>query len=381
MKIIILFIIYIFIIIISVIYTIYTPKYFSYGEKYLYDKTLYNKKNKEKLESIFKERLNIYSKQINHDKMNYDEWFENISKDYIIKLENDYIYYFFIYEKVPESEDMIINLAYDKTLYKDTTSRFDFKQYIHISKDRFSETRFDVSDEIAYNMFCYSEIGEIRDMSFYWIDPYYYNVAVKNAYFTKWKTRDGREGIIGIGFDSYNLTYESSYKVIDNIHLLEFCISSLLLFSISFIIFSINANKFSKIESIIFLILSHIYIIYFINKTDHISSNDGELSKISDINSSILNISFLSAINIYIIDSISKKNSTLFKETSYVFCITTVFLLLACYKSTDQNSINQVTGARYTNQYLYNLSVILNFLIIINYLVYSSINIKKLIFV
>jgi hypothetical protein len=218
-------------------------------------------------------------------------------------------------------------------------------------------------------------------MSFYWIDPYYYNVVVQNTYFTKWKTRDGREGILGIGFDTYNLTYESAYKVIDNIHIFEFCISSLLLFSISLIIFSINANKFSKIESIIFLILSHIFIIHFINKTDHLSSNDGELSKISDINSSILNISFLSAINIYIIDTISRKNSNLFKETSYVFCITTIFLLLACYKSTHQNSISQVTGARYTNQYLYNLSIILNFLIIVNYLVYSSMNIKKLILV
>jgi hypothetical protein len=273
---------------------------------------------------------------------------------------------------------MVINLAYDSSIYKDATSRFDFKQYVNINKDRFSEARFNISDDLGYNMFCYSEIGEIRDMNFYWIDPYYYNKVIKKAFFTKWKTSDGREGIIGTGYDPYNLTYQNSYKIIENIHIFEFCISSLLLLSISLMIFTINANKYSKIESIIFLFLSHIYIIYFINKTDHLSSNDNELNKISVINSSILNISFLSAINIYIIDSISKKNSTLFKETSYVFCITTIFLLLSCFKSTNQNSINQITSARYTNQYLYNLSIMLNFLIIINYLAYSLMNIKKI---
>jgi hypothetical protein len=377
MKIIILFIIYIIAILLSVLYTCFSPKQITKGENEIYTKCLYNIKNYDKITSFFKEKLMKYSKQINYDKMSYDEWFKNISKEYIIKLDNEYIYYFFIYEKLADSDIMLINLAYDNTAYKDTTSRFDFKQYMSINNDRLSESPVNILDDSAYNMFCYSEIGQIRDMNFYWIDPYYYNAVVKNSFFTKWKTTDGREGIIGIGFDTYNLTYEDSYKVVKNVRISEIIVSSFLLFTISLMIFVINANSFSKIESIIILIISHVFITYYINTTDYYSNYESERQKLLDINSGIQNISFLSAINIFIIYSIYIKNSPLFKETSYIFAIATIFLLMACYKSTNQNVIEDITKARYTNQYLFNLSVILNFFIIINYVFYSFIFIKK----
>ena len=102
-----------------------------------------------------------------------------------------------------------------------------------------------------------------------------------------------------------------------------------------------------------------------------VSTVDYEASKIDEINKSILNISFLSSVNIFIIQLLYKKNFNLFIETGCIFSLSIICLLMACYKSTNQDDVMEIIGARITNQFLFNMSIFLNFIVVLNFIFYT----------
>jgi hypothetical protein len=369
---IILFFLFFIIIIIQLIIYLYFPIIRDKGDD-TEEKIKFNIKNKERLENIFNEKVRHYSKQINYDKIPFNDWYTNLVKENVYDVEGR-IYYVFVYEKIKNTNEMIMNLAYTQSkTYKYASSNFEFKDYLGVNSDRIINSRFTVSNDAAINMFNLSTTDKIQTMNFYWIDPYNYDSVIKKAFFSKWKTYNGREGIIGTGYDIVDLTYNSAFKYGTRVHKFELMVTFIGTFLISLLIYTLNNTKYSKIESIIYLILINIYICYFINNTEYLSNNDNEYKKITETNKSILNVSFLVAVNIYIIDLIyrNKYNNNLFKETCFIFSIAIIFLLIACFKNTNQNTIFELTSARLTNQYLFNLSIILNFLILFNFIIYN----------
>jgi len=125
------------------------------------------------------------------------------------------------------------------------------------------------------------------------------------------------------------------------------------------------------VKSISFLILSNIYLLFFINRNEYYSNLVVENKKTEEINSSILDVSFLSSVNIFIMNFIYAKHKQLFVETAAIFGVSIILLLTAIYKSTNKNTLSEIVGARITNQLVFNMSIFLNAAIICNFLYYS----------
>jgi len=95
---------------------------------------------------------------------------------------------------------------------------------------------------------------------------------------------------------------------------------------------------------------------------------------VKDINDGILSISFLAAVNIYILQTLReiKDHRNLHNESAFLFTLALVLLLFALYKKTNYNKIDDIRTHRIKKQLAYNTSIFVNLFILFNYLVYVA---------
>ena len=119
---------------------------------------------------------------------------------------------------------------------------------------------------------------------------------------------------------------------------------------------------------------SNAYIAYFMSTVEGVTNLATEQEKVKDINDGILSISFLVAVNIFIIETLKKvqQKYSLHNESAFLFCVALILLLMALYKKTAYNKIDDLREHRIEKQLMYNLSIFINVFILINYLVYIS---------
>jgi len=108
------------------------------------------------------------------------------------------------------------------------------------------------------------------------------------------------------------------------------------------------------------------------NTTEGITTLAVEQDKVKDINDGILSISFLVAVNIFIIETLKKfkQKYSLHNESAFLFCLSLVLLLLSLYKKTNYSTINDMRAERIQKQLMFNLSIFINLFILINYLIF-----------
>jgi hypothetical protein len=106
--------------------------------------------------------------------------------------------------------------------------------------------------------------------------------------------------------------------------------------------------------------------------TEGVTSLVIEQEKVKDINDGILSISFLVAVNIFIIETLKKVKTkySLHNESAFLFCLALILLLMALYKKSNYNKIDSVRAHRIEKQFMYNLSIFINLFILVNYLAY-----------
>jgi hypothetical protein len=101
-----------------------------------------------------------------------------------------------------------------------------------------------------------------------------------------------------------------------------------------------------------------------------------EQTRLTEISTSTLGISFLVAVNIFIIQSIGKKKgyiyNQLYNENIFIFSMSLIFLLFSMYKQSNYTEINGLRSRRIQNQIFFNLSILLNFMVFINYLFFIT---------
>ena len=133
---------------------------------------------------------------------------------------------------------------------------------------------------------------------------------------------------------------------------------------------STNSEDIAK--PLILLIGSNAYLTYFMSTIEGVTSLTVEQEKVKDINDGILSISFLVAVNIFIIETLKKAKGkySLHNESAFLFCLALILLLMALYKKTNYNKIDSVREHRIEKQFMYNLSIFINLFILVNYLVY-----------
>ena len=367
------FLIYLIIIIIQFVFT----KYFFKPKNNETDEINYNNKNKDKLKSIFTNLLNKYSQILETGNISTDDWFNLVQKNSNVEIDN-YSYYTFIVEKVPNV---------DFFLYK----VYPIKEYINLGVDNIADT---LNQEIENNAndiqkgfasYTYGTALQLKNKisrtEYIWINQFNKNNVIKNSFIKYWKSPDSnRQGYIGIGYDLVNLTESTSYKYIDKINKGKLILISLIIFFITLVIFILK-TKYYLIKCFIFLFISNLYIFHFINTKESLSTIENERKKIANIDSNILNVAFLSGINIFILKMIytdlDPSNKKLFTETAIVFSVSIISLLLASYKGTDINRVEITVANRINTQMIFNIAIGFNLLIIINFIIYSFLTRSK----
>jgi uncharacterized membrane protein len=87
--------------------------------------------------------------------------------------------------------------------------------------------------------------------------------------------------------------------------------------------------------------------------------------------SSILTFSFLSGVNIYILKSLFENKKQYFKETAFIFGIAIILILMTTYSYMNPSSMDSIITQRISAQLTFNLAVLLNAFILINFMVYT----------
>ena len=88
-------------------------------------------------------------------------------------------------------------------------------------------------------------------------------------------------------------------------------------------------------------------------------------------------MSFLVAVNIFIIQSIRTKSNNkmytnLYSESIFLFAAALIFLLCSMYKQSNYTEVNGLRKRRLQNQIFFNMSIFMNFGIFINYLLFIT---------
>jgi len=362
-------VLYIIIIIIQVLYTINVPIYLNEKEKIQNEIIAYNNKNKDKLQKIFTEKINTMANKINNSDLNFQDTIDKYYKTASNFSIDNHEYYVTIMKQIKNSNKIVETTNYIYIMNQnDIDKNMVAADVIRDKKEDVTNRKYTISENLYKDMYNLSKVNEISNSKYYWITNYT-NISVqKLAYYTRVENKYNETGIILIGYDIDNLSDKTKFKYSDYIYKPELVFASLLSITISLLI-----SHFSKsnIKAITVLLIINIYILYFINTTENKSTKADENYKSDQINNSILSLTFLTGVNTYIIQEIYKKNRKLFIETSFIFAVSIILLLIACYKATYRNDIFNIIGSRITNQLVFNLCIILNAIIIINFTIHA----------
>ena len=352
-----LIITYIIIVIFQLIYTIYVPMSIDNENIVIVD----DEKKEEKIQNFIKEKLKILI-DASH-KMSYTDWLTYLKKNSNYEYEGNKLYVFAW--KYSDIEMSVVNYP-DKTL--NNSSQTDFFSKL---TETTIKKKYNLSIDAPKNMFLLSKLNTFDTLTYFWIDYNIKDYVKKKSVFTKFSFDNSKiTGIIGMGYNIENLHLNNKYKNFQYIYKPELLLGSVISIILSLFIIKIDSRKYYKTKAFVYLIIFNIYIFLFINIPGNLIKINDENQKIKKINSSILSLSFLSSIFLFILTNVRTKNNSLFIELSLLFSISIILLLTSIYKSTNQNSIFDITGATITNTFLYNYAVLINFIIFINFFNY-----------
>jgi hypothetical protein len=369
-----LFIVFIILIIIEYFYYNYLIKnksdlFLSRDEQ---DRLINNKKYEVEMIKLFKDKMNERLEMLK--KMTYKEWITFNQKNCIIEF-NAVKYYIFIYEKSNMNEKFILRCSTQKELLN---YNFEIERDLVIDKYLVLQMfpPYELLPEEMYKMTLNKD--GFNEISYNWENPFVNRPVKKNSYFSKFH-KDNFNGIIGIGFTKQDLGLEYGsiyYDFISNNSLIIFHFL-ILLVAVSLYIMSKKEIKDIFVSSVI-LFFSWLFLVYQLSLTSGKTNVIIEIDKNQEISQSVLGISFLVAVNIFIINSlnnaksISKEGYAMRKKVICLFCSSVLFLLLSLCKFNNYKDIDSLRSIRIDNQIFFNYSVFYNFMICIIFLYYIT---------
>ena len=365
-----LLLLYLIIVIFELLYLYFFPHEQNEQIKELEEKIKFNKNHQKEIDEIFTEKLKEYASLINDGKMSYDEWCLFLRDNNLIKV-GKYSYTLAGLQTVPNSDEIISIVAAKSNELKTNLDISLFSEIVKLkSADQVNAVNM-LETVHPSVMIKTSSFGIVHYLTYRWIDPDTGENVIRKSLYTKWKDSNDENGVILIGYNVENINFIKRYRYLDLIYKPELCLTSISLFILSVVIYKIKAFDYEKLKAIAFLVITNLYLLIFLNTNEYYSDITHEIQKNTDINSSILNVSFLSSVNIFIMNFIYANHRKLFMETATIFSVSMILLLTAIYKATNKNNLSQIVGARITNQLVFNMSVFLNASIILNFLYYS----------
>jgi hypothetical protein len=336
-------------------------------EKDINDNKKLNSNNEEENEFICNELKNRLEKL---KTMSYKDWLEYNQKNILLEFEKEQLY-FFIYELSKNNDDDIFFLRTHLLTKYLNMERTTFESYVKEKSSYF--TQHDTKDDVTKDIYNTSEWDNGCSINSYlWVDPLEnYRPIIKRAISKKFKKEENGEiinGYISVGYTSSILldSLEYYFEILEN-----YFLAIIFLFIYLVIVINLYINKKEKLKTIFLFIILNFFSVFSLMSKDIITNVKFEEAKMNDLTTSVLAISFLVGVNIFIIDTLKQKNGNkaLFYETSFLFCASIIALMLSIFKVTTYFNTNDIKKHRIENQIFFNISIIINIFILFNYFI------------
>jgi len=334
----------------------------------LQEKIDWNIKNMDTLEKEIENILIKRTNDLKNKKLNYDEWIKYNIENVLVDIQGRK-YYIFIFE-------MLENTNYQRLMTKVHGN----PDYINLSwedvlkdvQENLVNLKHTTDDNLIANMYDISDTKSLQNVEYYWLDPLTKRPVNKLSKVMRYyDPLTGRSGVIGMGIDLKDISIDNSYIYWQKINWGCPVFLSLLVYISSILLYKIKGDNQVHYKSVIFLMVINFYIAYFLGNTEIDGSSVSEQVKENTINSGILSVSFLFGVNIFILTTLQKTfKLTLFTEAGFLFSLSVLLLLFAMIKKTDNKTTSDITSTRLCTQLLFNSSIIINMLIIFNYILY-----------
>jgi len=358
-----IFLLYIFIVIIQIVYF-----YISFEKnKNVKMKMKNSNSNKKDLIDKMGKELNKRVELLKSKKMKYNDWLAYNNTNVIVDIDSNK-FNIVVYEDLLNNDNFINRV----NVYKQYIG-LSWQDIVKATNDQLVFSKYSTDKDLLLNANSISEISKNNQSTilYYWVDPESIIVYKRLGHFLRWTDPVTKiSGLIGMTYNVENLNDE--FKYINIISKRDLIIVSFTTFCISLIICNIEKNTFNAIfKSYLFLIVSNLSIFYYLNKGEGISSSSTELEKMNNINVNVLSLSFLTGINIFILNSFNNDNRIeLYKETSIQFAISLIFLLSTLIRITNYVTTNDVIKLRVSNQFKFDFAILINIFIILNYVIF-----------
>jgi hypothetical protein len=180
-------------------------------------------------------------------------------------------------------------------------------------------------------------------------------------------TQEHNEAVISVSVDMRNISRENTFHYVDNINPFYIVVLSIITLSITLLL-RVSSN--TPNISYVFLIITNMYLTYFLTNTEYRGTAETETKKMKQIGSGILSVSFLVGVNTFIITYLTRaKHTELFLQSVIIFAISIILLLFVTFHQTDYITVKEMVDNRLTNQMYFNYSLMLNVFVVVIYII------------
>jgi hypothetical protein len=327
--------------------------------------TSFKYKKLDHIKSQIQEHLLHSNDLINSNKMKFDDWVQYNEKNMIKTIGKDK-FYVFVFEYINHQNDFKTLIHANKTYVKLTWADIMRDQH-----ENFNFIKQETDPKLIHNMYDIGTPTTPNTIQYYWTDPLAKTLIKKESFFFKWHDSiTKKSGVIGMGFNIDDVLESNKVYYSNYLHTSYLFILNLIVMAITYITYFVSKLK---LKSVTLLLISAAYIITFLNTRELIGSFKTETTKTQDLTNTMLGISFLIGVNIFILNSLKKEfNLKLFIESGLIFSLSLILLLFSMFKVTSYMNIDELMQDRISNQLLFNFSVLLNIIVIVNYIFFVA---------
>lgn len=362
----------------------YLKNWEHYKKDKLDDFIEFNLKNKDELNKKLTELINERIAML--DNMDYKDWIDyNAKNEHIIIHGNSYHVSIWERNKIEEYKRREETNFTVRVSSHPEFVNLSFKNVVNLVNYNFLYGVYKPTPDIANDLWDLS--GLYKDgtgiTNIFWLSEDGKYPVEKTMIFDKYKKlnlTDENEygtiqfqGVLSIGYDIRNLDLDYGQVYYDFLGWNFFIASNIAFLFLTSILYY-TSNTVDIITPILFLILTNSYLMYFLSFQAGLTNRKTEENKLVDINSGISSISFLVAVNIFIVQTLqsAKKSNKWFlhPESTVLFCLSLILLLISSTKKTNFFTINELRIHNILIQFFFNLSIIINLIIFLNYLIF-----------
>ena len=331
----------------------------------------FNNKNYGELSTFLKEKLTERVELLTSGKMNYKEWLAYNSKNHAVTFKENHSYNFFAcergeFKKPGDSLDVFKIAANQNEKYVNVT----WKDIYTDANEQFVFVKQSLDPSTLLRFFEFGKPG-INKITYYWVDYTEGNMTpiIEDSYYIIIPaTKNNNEALLSVSIDIVSLKKENTFYYVNHIYTQYIAILSVITLLIS-IVLKISSKHEYWFLSYLFLIVTNLYLTFFLIGSEYHGTTQTEIKKINQINSGILSVSFLVGVNTFVITHLLNNSHTdLFIQSASIFSVSLILLLFVALKITDYITVNQMLKNRLTNQLFFNFSLVLNIFVVVNYI-------------